>query len=59
MACSVAEIDVNKKYGYTLNEYGLLNNYKEACNATKYIWEEDLGEPVLWQPWAIYEHELI
>ena len=58
MACSGAEVDVNKKYGYTLNEYGLFSNYNESDNASIYICEEELGELALWQPWAIFEHEL-
>ncbi|MBN2879111.1 MAG: hypothetical protein JXN65_05710 [Clostridia bacterium] len=58
MFCSGAEKDVHLKFGYTLNGSGLFDEYIHAKNAARYICEEELGEPVTWQPWAIFENKL-
>lgn len=58
MFCSGSEKDVYSKFGHKLNEYGLFDEYQHALDASIYIYEEDLGEPVVYQPFAIFENEL-
>lgn len=56
--CNGLEKDIYKKFGYTLNNNGLLDKYSHAETAATYICEKELGEPVTWQPVALFENEL-
>ncbi|MDH5507635.1 MAG: hypothetical protein OEZ02_10475 [Anaerolineae bacterium] len=54
--CYSLEKEFNHVLNLSLNQYGLLNNYDDACRASDYVLSPDSEVyPYLWQPWAIIE----
>jgi hypothetical protein len=48
---------ISEKYNLKLNNFGLIqNSYSEVKEFAEYI--DDKGEPVLWIPFAVYEHSI-
>jgi len=56
--CNGLNQDISSKYLLDVNKYGLLQNpYSQVKIFSEYI--DGKGEPVMWFPFAVYEHQLI
>ena len=56
--CSGLEKDYKSHYGFTLNENGFISTLEEAIRFCDYFNDEELGEPVLYLPWGIFEYKI-
>jgi len=55
--CNSLHEDISEKYPLEINEYGLIqNSYSQVEEFARYI--DGLGEPVIWLPFAVYEHTI-
>ncbi|MGG0177500.1 hypothetical protein [Gottfriedia acidiceleris] len=56
--CSGLEKDYKNLFGFTLNENGFISTLEEATLFCDYTNDEELGEPVLYLPWGIFEYKI-
>ena len=55
--CNGLNKDIESKYSLEINDLGLIQNqYSQVKEFAEYI--EGQGEPVIWLPFAVYEHSL-
>ncbi len=54
--CNGLEKDFNKQFRFSLNKSGFIPSLEEAARYCEYSNDEELGEHVLWLPWAIFTY---
>ena len=55
--CDGLHLEIEKEFAYGLNQSGLIDNFKEALNASIFIEQEGLNaEPGIWMPWLLVEY---
>lgn len=53
--CNSLDKTISEKFHYSVNELGLIQNpYMQVRKFAEYI--ADMGEPVLWLPFAVHQH---